>query len=68
MAKEMFAANNIPFTDHNVGADLEKRKEMVDKTGQMGVPVITVALPGEEEKIIIGFDEEYLRELLGIKN
>ncbi len=68
MAKEMFAAHNIPFTDHNVATDLEKRKEMVDKTGQMGVPVITVALPGEEEKIIIGFDEEYLRELLKISH
>ncbi len=66
MAKEMFTAHNIPFTDHNVASDLEKRKEMVDKTGQMGVPVITVTPQGQEEKVIIGFDEEYLRQLLNI--
>lgn len=67
MAKDMFTAHNIPFTDYNVGTDLEKRKEMVEKTGQMGVPVITVKPADGEEKIIIGFDEEYLRELLQIK-
>lgn len=67
MAKEFFAANNIAFTDHNVGTDLEQRKVMVDKTQQMGVPVITVEAAGKPEEIIIGFDEEKLRELLGIK-
>jgi hypothetical protein len=39
---------------------------MVDKTQQMGVPVITVAKDGHED-VIIGFDEEKLRELLEIK-
>ena len=49
MAKEFFAANNIAFTDHNVGTDLEQRKVMVDKTQQMGVPVITVEAAGKPE-------------------
>ena len=68
MAKDFFAANNIAFTDHNVATDLEARKVMVDKTQQMGVPVITVAAEGKPEEIIIGFDEETLRELLGVKS
>lgn len=66
MAKDFFAAHNVPFTDLNVGTDLEARKAMVDKTQQMGVPVISVAKDGHED-IVIGFDEARLRELLDIK-
>lgn len=59
-AKEFFTANNVAYTDHNVGTDLEKRKEMVDMTGQMGVPVIRIG-----DDVIIGFDEGKIKELLG---
>ena len=59
-AKEFFTANNIPFTDYNVGADTLKRAEMIDKSGQMGVPVIV--LDGED--IIVGFDKEALIQKL----
>lgn len=62
MAKEFFAANNIKFTDYNVSTDLEKRKEMIDKTGQMGVPVIDI-----EGEIMIGFEQDRLANALGIK-
>ena len=62
MAKSFFKANDIVFSDHNVATDLQMRKEMIDKTGQMGVPVIDVG--GE---IVIGFDEPKLRQILGIK-
>jgi len=60
-AKEFFTANSVAFTDYNVGSDLEKRKEMIEKSGQMGVPVITVG-----KDLIVGFDEPKLRELLAI--
>lgn len=62
MAKSFFSDNKIQFTEYNVAMDLEKRKEMIDKTGQMGVPVI--AANGE---IIVGFNEEKLRTVLGVK-
>lgn len=62
MAKEFFKANNVAYQDYNVAADLDKRKEMIDKTGQMGVPVIDV-----DGTIVIGFDEAKLKESLGIK-
>lgn len=58
-AKEMFTANNVPFTDHNVATDLPRRQEMIQKSGQMGVPVIFVG-----DELVIGFDEDRLRELL----
>ena len=58
-AKEMFTANNVQFTEYNVAADLPHRQEMIQKSGQMGVPVIFVG-----DELVIGFDEERLRELL----
>ncbi len=61
MAKDFFTANGVKFSDYNVGSDLEKRKEMIEKSGQMGVPVITVG-----DKLVVGFDEEKLRQLLSI--
>ena len=62
MAKEFLKENNVPFEEYNVAADLEKRKEMMQKTGQMGVPVIDV-----DGSIIIGFDKELLAKKVGIK-
>ena len=62
LAKNFFKANGVAYTDFNVANDLDKRKEMIDKTGQMGVPVID--LNGE---IVVGFDEPKLRSTLGIK-
>lgn len=62
MAKEFFKENNVAYTEHDVASDADKRAEMIDMTGQMGVPVIRV-----EDDIIIGYDEEKLKELLEIK-
>lgn len=61
MAKKFFGANNAPFVEHNVASDLEKRKEMIEKSGQMGVPVLDIG--GE---IIVGFDEARIKAALGI--
>lgn len=61
MAKNFFKSNNVAYTEHNVASDLDKRKEMIDKTGQMGVPVIDTG-----SEVIIGFDENKLRAVLGI--
>ncbi|MEK9182240.1 MAG: glutaredoxin domain-containing protein [Patescibacteria group bacterium] len=62
MAKDFFKKNNVSYEDFNVAADLEKRKEMVEKSGQMGVPVILI-----EDEIIVGFDKAKISGLLGIK-
>jgi len=61
MTKEFLTANKIPFTDYNVASDLEKRKEMIEKSGQMGVPVIFI-----DNEMMIGFNKDRLSELLGI--
>ncbi len=60
-AKEFFGAHSIRYTEYDVIANPERRQEAVEKSGQMGVPVILV-----DGELVIGFDEDRLRELLGI--
>lgn len=62
MAKEFFNANNVAFTDYNVGTDTAKRTEMLEMTGQMGVPVIVI----DRKDVVIGFDQKALTKLLEI--
>ncbi|MFA6300779.1 MAG: glutaredoxin domain-containing protein [Candidatus Paceibacterota bacterium] len=61
MAKDFFTANSIVFTDHDVASDLEKRKEMIEKSGQMGVPVIII-----DGELTVGFDKQRIEKLLGL--
>ena len=61
MSKEFFKENGVNYTEYNVASDLEKRQEMIQKSGQMGVPVITVG-----DELIVGFDKEKLSSLLGV--
>ncbi len=60
-AKDFFKENNVAFTDYDVAADGDKRQEMIDVTGQMGVPVIKIG-----NDIVIGFDEPKIKELLAL--
>ncbi len=61
IAKDFFMEKGVNYEEFNVSTDLEKRKEMVDKSGQMGVPVIDI-----EGEIVVGFDEEKISQILGI--
>ena len=61
MAKDYFKEKGITYSDHNVATDLEKRQEMLELTGQMGVPVIKIG-----DDVVIGFDQGRINELLGL--
>ncbi len=61
MAKEFFKEKNIAYTEYDVASDLSKRKEMVEKSGQMGVPVIIIG-----DEIIVGFNKPKIAQLLGL--
>ena len=61
MAKDFFKEKNIAFTDYNVATDIEKRKEMMEKSGQMGVPVIII-----DGEITVGFNKPVIAKLLGV--
>ncbi len=63
--KEFLKEKNVPYTEIDVGSDRDKAKEMIEKSGQMGVPVIVIGTPPDEE-LIVGFDEERLTEVLGL--
>jgi glutaredoxin-like YruB-family protein len=58
-AKEFFTENNVEYTEIDVASDAEKREEMIEMTGQMGVPVIRIG-----DDVVIGFDEAKVKELL----
>lgn len=62
MAKEYFKANNVPYDEFDVASNLEKRKEMMEKSGQLGVPVITI-----DNQVVVGFDKPKLATALGLQ-
>ncbi len=58
-AKDYLSRKGIPYTDINVAEDREKAKEMIQKSGQMGVPVITI-----NNEVVVGFNQTLLDKLL----
>ena len=61
MAKDFFTGNGIKFEEFDVMADVAKRQEMIEISGQMGVPVITI-----DGQPMVGFDEGHLKSVLGL--
>lgn len=51
MTKEYFKSKDIKYEEFDVSSNAEKAQEMVNKSGQMGVPVIDI-----NGKIVVGFD------------
>ncbi len=51
------------YQDLDVGTDKVARKEMIDRSKQMGVPVIDI-----DGELIIGFDQPKVKAKLGIKD
>jgi glutaredoxin-like YruB-family protein len=59
--KEFLKKNNIQFENMDVGMDRKASQEMMDKSGQMGVPVLDI-----DGRIIVGFDKDAISSALGI--
>ncbi len=57
--KEFFEENEVEYAEIDVSQDTQKAQEMVEKSGQMGVPVVDI-----DGEIITGFQKERLEELL----
>lgn len=62
LAKKYFREKGVKFTDIDVSRDQSAARDMVRRSGQMGVPVIDIG-----GKIIVGFDKPKINSLLGIK-
>ena len=60
-AKEFLKENKVPFEEINVLADREAASEMIQKSGQMGVPVVDI-----NGEIIVGFNKNAMKKALNI--
>ncbi len=63
IAKDFLRDHDIEFEDIDVAADREAAREMIEKSGQMGVPVIEI-----DGEMVVGFDEDKIKRLLDIKD
>lgn len=61
MAKDFFKENNVPYVEYDVASDKEKRAEIIEKSGQMGVPVILI-----DDNLVVGFNKTKIVGLLGL--
>ena len=61
LAKQFFKENKIDFEEVDVAKDRSAAEEMIEKSGQMGVPVIEV-----DGKTIVGFNKPALKQALGL--
>lgn len=67
MLKDWLTEKKIPFTDINVAVDPSKGVEMIQKTGQMGVPVSIIVFDDGREEVILGFDQNRIAKILGLE-
>jgi glutaredoxin 3 len=61
LTKDFFKEHGVTYREFNVANDVEKRNEMMQKSGGLAVPVITI-----DDEVIVGFDKEKLEAALGI--
>lgn len=65
-AKEFFSDHDVDYEEVDVTEDREEAKQMIQKSGQRGVPVIVVS-DEDEEDVIVGFNQDKLSDALGIE-
>jgi len=61
MAKRFLDQLGVRYVDVDVSSDEEAAREMIEKSGQMGVPVIEI-----DGEIVVGFDPDAIRRALRI--
>ena len=61
LLKDFLKENNVEYTEINVAEDEDKRNYIVEKSGQMGVPVTIIG-----DEVIVGFNQAKITETLGL--
>jgi len=61
MAKDFLRQNSISFAEIDVAQDQHAAQEMVNKSGQMGVPQLEI-----DGKMIVGFDRAAIKKALSL--
>jgi len=64
LLKKWLDSNKINYESVNLSENPARGQEMIQKTGQMGVPVSIITFSDDTEGIVIGFDQEKLTHLL----
>lgn len=59
MAKKYLDSKNIPYENVDVSTDRNAAAEMINKSGQRGVPVLDI-----DGNIVVGFDKDRIDSLL----
>lgn len=59
MAKKYLDSKNVQYTEYDVSKDRDAATEMINKSGQRGVPVLEI-----NGEIIVGFDKEKIETLI----
>jgi arsenate reductase-like glutaredoxin family protein len=67
MEQSWLENNKIKHDIIHVDLNPKAAQDMVEKTGQMGVPVTEITYDEGESEYIIGFDKPKLSQLLGIE-
>ena len=65
-AKDFLNKKDILFEEVDVSKDEKAAQEIVDISGQMGVPVTVIEQDDGKKQSIVGFDQEALEDALGI--
>ena len=60
--KQFLKDSNVVFQDLDVSGNQQAAEEMIQKSGQMGVPVLEI-----DGNIVVGFDKEKIKEALDLK-
>lgn len=60
-AKSYLRSKSIPFKEVDVSRDQQAARDLVRRTGQMGVPVIEI-----DGRAVVGFDQRQVDRLLGL--
>ena len=68
MEKEYLDSKGIKHEDILVDHDVQAAQEMLEKSGQMGVPFTVISKEDGSEVTILGFDKEKLNQELSINS
>ncbi len=60
--KKFLEEKGIEFEEIDISENKEAAEEMIEKTGQMGVPVVEI-----DDQVIVGFDRDKISEALKIE-
>lgn len=61
MAKSYLKENQVEFEDIDVSTDRDKAMQMIQKSGEMGVPQLWI-----DDQVVVGFNKPVIDKLLGI--